>query len=71
MMEAKNIKNVVMYEKTLKAVSIFNDMEVEIIGEQTYVTEEKEIPQYLYNIVDHPAENGLPYVSMKNNLALI
>lgn len=65
------VKNVVMFEDKLMAVSVFSDAQIEIIGEQLYVVEDREIEQYLYNIVGYTTANGKPFASMKANIILL
>lgn len=69
--ETTKIISETTYDKTIKGISLFSDSLVEIIGERQMEIDGVIKEQYLYNIIGHKTENGLPFISLKANIIIM
>lgn len=66
-MKANKVLRREMYSNPIRGRSLFTDIPVEIIGEQTVEVNGKIEDQYIYNIVGYKPENGKPFIGLKCN----
>jgi hypothetical protein len=58
------------YVEPIFGYSMFGGDKVKVWGEQRVQRGDKVFDQYIYDIVGHEPQNGLPFVSLKGNIIL-